>query len=229
MNKQYSTSLSLSRPKVHLRTTTRYLRPRLNRPQPSQRQNVVSNHRRNVEAFEQFLGWLGPDPEAAGQKYESIRHRLITMFRARRCLFAEDLADVTIERVAHKLDDLSTRFTGDPARYFFGVAKKIYLEHQQAISAAARLRSEFSPPAQTDDDELEDRLKQLDEALATIPSSDRELILGYYTGTGPNKISHRRALAEQIGIRPNALRLRVFRIRKEIKNYMLRSNVRCAA
>lgn len=227
MNKQYSTSVSLSGPKVH-RRTTRYLRPRLNRPQPSPHQNVVSNHRHNVEAFEQFLGWLGPDPEAAGQKYESIRHRLITMFRARRCLFAEDLADVTIERVARKLDGLSTRFTGDPARYFFGVARKIYLEHQHAITAAARLRSDFSPPAEMDD-ELEDRLKQLDEALARIPSSDRELILGYYTGTGHNKIRHRRALAEQIGIRPNALRLRVFRIRKEIKNYMLRSNVRCAA
>ncbi|HEX5602167.1 MAG TPA: hypothetical protein VFX63_06430 [Pyrinomonadaceae bacterium] len=225
MNKQYGTSLSLTGPKVHLRTT-RYRRPRLNRPQ---RQNVVSTNRLNVEAFEQFLGWLGPDPEAAGRKYESIRHRLITMFRARRCIFAEDLADVTIERVARKLDVLSTRFTGDPARYFFGVAKKIYLEHQQAITAAARLRSEFSPPAQTEDHDLEDRLKQLDEALATIPSSDRELILGYYTGTGHNKISHRRALAEKIGIRPNALRLRVFRIRREIKNYMLRSNVRCAA
>ena len=78
MNTQYSTSLSLSGPKVHLRTM-RYRRPRLNRPQPSQRQNVVSNQRLNVEAFEQFLRWLGPDPEAAGQKYESIRHRLITM------------------------------------------------------------------------------------------------------------------------------------------------------
>jgi hypothetical protein len=63
-------------------------------------------------------------------------------------------------------------------------------------------------------------LKQLDEALSLIPESDRELILKYYTGSGRNKINHRRALAEQFGLRPNALRLRVFRIRREIKDYM---------
>ncbi len=67
-------------------------------------------------------------------------------------------------------------------------------------------------------------LQQLDEALSTIPESDRELILGYYSGTGKSKIKHRQALAEQFCIRPNALRLRVFRIKREIKNYMLRTN-----
>ncbi|HSE19931.1 MAG TPA: hypothetical protein VLB46_22915 [Pyrinomonadaceae bacterium] len=149
------------------------------------------------------------------------------MFRARRCVFAEDLADATIERVSRKIGELTTEFTGDPARYFFGVAKKIYLEYQHEITTVS-LRYESSLPAKTDD-ELEDRLKQLDEALETIPSSDRELILGYYTGSGPNKISQRRALAKKVGIGPNALRLRVFRIRKEIKNYMLQSNAECAA
>jgi hypothetical protein len=54
-----------------------------------------------------------------------------------------------------------------------------------------------------------------------IPKSDRELILTYYTGTGKNKIKHRQALARQSGLGLNALRLRVFRIRREIKNQML--------
>ncbi|HEV7397600.1 MAG TPA: hypothetical protein VGN86_13910, partial [Pyrinomonadaceae bacterium] len=54
---------------------------------------------------------------------------------------------------------------------------------------------------------------------------DRELILTYYTGSGRNKINHRRVLAEQFGLRPNALRLRVFRIRREIRDYMSRSRL----
>jgi len=216
MNKQCRTTVSFS--------PTRYRQSRLNRhARPSRRQNTVSNYRLNAEVFEQFLGWLGPDPETAGRKYESIRQRLIMMFRARRCVFAEDLADATFERVARKLDDLTAGFTGDPARYFYGVAKKIFLEYQHEVTAV-RSWSESPLPVKTDDAELENRLEQLDEALETIPSSDRELILRYYTGTGHSKITHRRALAEQIGIRPNALRLRVFRIRKEIKNYMLQSN-----
>jgi DNA-directed RNA polymerase specialized sigma24 family protein len=176
----------------------------------------------NAAAFERFLGWLGPDPETAGQKYEVIRGRLIMMFRARRCVFAEDLADATFERVARKLTQLSTEFTGDPARYFYGVAKKIYMEYQHEITTV-RYRSQISlpTPANACDPDLEHMLKQLDEALNTIPTSDRELILKYYTGTGRNKIDHRRALAEQFGMGLNALRLRVFRIRREIRDYIL--------
>src|SRR5262245_29074518 len=62
--------------------------------------------RLNAANFERLLYWLGPDPHSAGRKYESIRARLIVMFRARRCVFAEDLADITFERVAHKLANL---------------------------------------------------------------------------------------------------------------------------
>ena len=173
----------------------------------------------NAAAFEQLLFWLGPDPESAGRKYELIRGRLIMMFRARRCVFAEDLADTTFERVARKLTDLTTEFTGDPARYFYGVAKKVFLEYQHELMTK-RKRNCCLSPASAEDEDLENMLKQLDDALSAIPKSDRELILTYYTDSGRNKINHRRALARQFGVGPNALRLRVFRIRREIKNYI---------
>lgn len=205
MNPQYSPAISLTHSNV--------ARP----PQRTQ----MSDSRINAAAFERFLGWLGPDPETAGEKYEVIRGRLIMMFRARQCVFAEDLADATFERVARKLTQLSTEFTGDPVRYFYGVAKKIYLEYQHEITAVGRSPISLPTPANAYDPDLEDMLKQLDEALNTIPTSDRELILKYYTGTGRNKIDHRRALAEQFGMGLNALRLRVFRIRREIKDYIL--------
>lgn len=185
----------------------------------------MNNQRLSVAGFERFLCWLGPDPETAGKKYESIRSRLIVMFRARRCVFAEDLADATFERVARKLAQL-TNYTGDPARYFYGVAKRIYLEHQQEFRTA-RCRFESTPLTTQDDQDWERQLTHLDEALSTISNSDRDLILRYYTGDGQSKIKERRALAEQFGIAPNALRLRVFRIRREIRNHMLRSNANC--
>jgi DNA-directed RNA polymerase specialized sigma24 family protein len=175
----------------------------------------------NAATFERFLSWLGPDPESAGRKYELIRGRLIMMFRARRCAFAEDLADTTFERVARKLTDLTTEFTGDPARYFYGVAKKVFLEYQHELITRRKRAGCFLPPASAEDQNLENMLEQLDDALSAIPKSDRELILTYYKDSGRNKINHRRALARQFGVGPNALRLRVFRIRKEIKSYML--------
>ena len=194
MSTQYSSAVSLAGAKVH-------------------------DGRANAAAFERFLCWLGPDPESAGRKYELIRGRLIMMFRARRCVFAEDLADTTFERVARKLADISNEFTGDPARYFYGVAKKVYLEYQKEIMAK-RKKAGYSLPQGDEDEDLERMLKQLDEALNALPKSDRELILTYYTGTGKNKIKQRQELAKQSGLGPNALRIRVFRIRREIKNQM---------
>jgi RNA polymerase sigma factor (sigma-70 family) len=171
--------------------------------------------------FERFLCWLGPDAESAARKYESIRNRLIVMFSARQCVFAEDLADATFERVTRKLADL-TEYTGDPRRYFYGVAKKIYLEYQHE-RAAVRQRFESSPQTNSEDEYQEHLLKQLDDVLNILSSADRELILRYYTGEGKEKINERRLLGQQFGLGPNALRLRVFRIRREIRNRMLLS------
>lgn len=216
------TVISLSNSKVHL-SPERYRRYKSRRERRSSPSSHISSAGwSSGAAFERFMRWLGPDEELAGQKYESIRTRLIAMFKARRCVFAEDLADATIERVARKLSDLTFRFTGDPALYFYGVAKKIYLEYQRKIMVEHR-GSASSPSRDPIDPDLENMLSQLDEALSTIPKSDRELILRYYSGSAKNKINHRRTLAQQLGISTNTLRLRVFRIRKEIKTYMLRS------
>jgi hypothetical protein len=181
---------------------------------PEPYHQISSDSWASAAAFERFLNWLGPDEEKAGLQYESIRSRLIMMFKARRCVFAEDLADATIERVARKLSDLTFRFYGDPALYFYGVAKKIYLEYQRKIIADYR-RVAFSPSMDPVNPDLENMLNQLDEALSTIPKFDRDLILRYYGGSGKNKVNHRRALAQQLGIGLNTLRLRVFRIRRK--------------
>lgn len=217
MSTQYTDAISLTASKGHDPTTQRG--PSFAAQPPPHKQMLVDS-RVNAVAFERFLCWLGPDPESAGRKYELIRGRLIMMFRARRCVFAEDLADTTFERVARKLTDL-TEFTGDPARYFYGVAKKVYLEYQNELMNHRRYM--YPLPTSTEDQDVEKMLKQLEDALNAIPKSDRELILTYYSDNGRNRIIRRRALAEQFGLGLNALRLRVFRIRKEIKNYMLRS------
>src|SRR5256885_10310944 len=104
------------------------------------------------ESFEALLAWLDADPEAAARKYEQIRTRLIKIFVCRGCSEPEDLADETIDRVARRVPDIEPTFTGEPARYFYGVANKIHLEY---------LRRKPPPPlptpAPSDDDEDQDQ------------------------------------------------------------------------
>ena len=63
-------------------------------------------------------------------------------------------------------------------------------------------------------------LQYLDNALGQLEQTDRELILDYYRGDGRNKIEYRKAMARRLGVGPNALRLRVYRIRAQLRNHL---------
>ena len=80
------------------------------------------------EDFEKLWRWLDPDRDKAGEKYERIRRRLIAVFASRGCCDTEDLADKTINVVTSKIDWLVENYVGDPAPYFYAVAKNIFLE-----------------------------------------------------------------------------------------------------
>lgn len=171
-------------------------------------------------AFDRFLCWLDPDREAAGQKYESIRHGLILMFRRRGCGCAEDLTDATFNRVVSRLPSVSARYSGDPVPYFYGVAKRIYLEYLRRNTARFIPLDAISVCVVDREDDLQQMFERLDSALSKLDESDRNLILTYYSGTGRTTINGRKGMADQFGLKPNTLRIRVFRIRARIKKHI---------
>lgn len=164
------------------------------------------------ESFEALLAWLDPNRELAGQKYEEIRTRLIRIFSCRGCYEPEDLADETINRVTNKLKAIESTFTGDRARYFYGVANKVHLEY---------LRRKPPPPLPTatiTSVETEREYQCLDRCVSKLTAENRELVLGYYQEEKRAKIEHRRQLAARLGIALNALRIRAHRIRTSLQD-----------
>ena len=166
------------------------------------------------EAFDALLKWLDSDREQAAMKYEDIRKRLIKIFTGRGCVGAEDLADETINRVISKLGDLGTDFEGDRGRYFFGVANKVYLEFRRKKQPHP---PQFSPP---DSNQIELEFRCLEHCIETLSEADRYLLLQYYGAEGGAKVEHRKRLAEELGIAPNALRIRAYRIRVCLQDCM---------
>jgi DNA-directed RNA polymerase specialized sigma24 family protein len=163
------------------------------------------------EAFDALLAWLDPDRELAAQKYESIRTRLIKIFACRGCAEAEDLADETINRVTNKLPEIQGTFVGEPARFFYGVANKIQLEHSRPQRTIP-----ITPPTDNDEDsELE--YQCLDRCMEKLSSENRQLVLSYYQEEKHAKIEHRKRLATSLGIALNALRIRAHRIRASLQ------------
>ena len=163
------------------------------------------------ESFNALLDWLDSDREQAGIRYEEIRRSLIRIFINRGCDEAEDLADETINRVVSKLDEIKKEFTGDPARYFYGVASKVLLEYQRRKPPPPTR----SPPDDSKRVELEYRC--LENCIGRLSEENRELLLLYYQAEGREKIEQRKLLAKKLGIAPNALRIRAFRIRSALQ------------
>jgi DNA-directed RNA polymerase specialized sigma24 family protein len=162
------------------------------------------------EAFDALLDWLDSDRELAGIQYEQIRSRLIKIFTGRGCIDPEELADETINRVTSKLNEIQSEFTGHRARYFFGVANKVYLEYLRRKQPPPPL-----PPPDSGRAELEYRC--LERCIERLSEEDRALLLKDYGAKGRTQAERRKALAEELGISLNALRIRVFRIRAALK------------
>lgn len=167
------------------------------------------------EAFAKFLLWLNPNPDQAGEKYEDIRHRLIKIFACRGCDCSEDLADETINRVIGKAPEIAESYEGDPALYFYGVARYVHHEY-------LRQKPVPQPPPQEDEPSTtEEEYECLEQCMDNLPKRSKELFLQYSLEEKGAKIKHRRRLAQQLNIPLNALRIRICRIRMNLEMCVL--------
>ena len=169
------------------------------------------------ESFEALLSWLNPDPDIAGQKYETIRVGLIRVFVSQGFNDAEDLADLTINRVISRLSDIRVGYVGEPATYFHGVARKIILEARRRKEIATSELPERLSQIINTSDEYECLLK----CLKLLSREKRELILDYHLYEGQDKITQHRLQAEERGITEGALRVQAHRIRLILEKCVL--------
>jgi len=161
--------------------------------------------------FDRLLAWLDPNPERAGELYESIRWRLIAILASRGCRIPEELADETIDRVARRVTDISDSYVGDRAIYFLGVMNNVHHEYLK--------RPRLPQLVQTNDDAevKEQTFLCLDNCLARLSPHAREIIEQYYAEEKRAKINLRKRIAAALGISQSNLRLRALRIRAKLQ------------
>jgi RNA polymerase sigma factor (sigma-70 family) len=173
------------------------------------------------EAFDELLAWLNPDREQAASMYEDIRNRLIRILMHRGCNVAEELADKAINQVARKVGEVKSYYVGDPAFYFYGVARNVlsdYLKvHREEVDVELESLS-VAPPEEPDDSEAEHEC--LEKCLGELTPQNRDLILEYYREKEGAKIEHHKDMARRLGISLNALRILMCRIRAGLKKCM---------
>jgi RNA polymerase sigma factor (sigma-70 family) len=169
------------------------------------------------EAFEKLLARLDADRERAGERYETLRRKLMKFFEWRGIGSPEEHADETINRIARRIAE------GEEIRdfhnYCYGVARMRLREALREQERERAMRDRIPPPpnASEESSEMESRVLCLDECLGRIPAESQELILGYYQLEKHAKIESRRELAGRFGIPLNALRIRAHRIRAKLE------------
>ncbi len=168
------------------------------------------------EDFERLLAWLDEDRERAGATYEKIRWRLITIFAARSCHVPEELADVTIDRVARRVSDIQATYIGDKILYFLGVANNVHHEYlkRPAASGSAPELNETADDGFADTEQKHDCLES---CINNLPEDSGHLIRRYYAADRQAKIDLRKQLADELSINVNTLRARALRIREKLQ------------
>ena len=168
-------------------------------------------------AFARLLEALDPDPESAGRRYEDLRRALQRFFEWRGAWDADESADVTLDRVARKIE------AGEPvqsvAAYARGVARLVLREDLKRARRRGvpvhegHAHTTFEPEAlRADDADL-----CLERCLAELGPASRELLVRYYEEGGSARIGSRRALADELGIPASAVRSRVQRLRDRLE------------
>ena len=146
-------------------------------------------------SFTDLLQWLDSDRERAAEKYETIRNRLIKMFASRGFDNPEQLTDTTFDRVASKAAQLIETYGGDPAIYFYGVARAVMM-------GAKRPVHDLMPAAIVGSQNVSDQTYDcLERCLEQLSETNRDLILQYYASENQSKVAKRVELAQSLGLR----------------------------
>ena len=171
------------------------------------------------ESLIKLLERLDVDRDQAGVRYEALRRTLTRFFEWRGAPFPEEHADVTFDRVARKLDEgVEVKNIGG---YCYEVARLVFLEASKGKDRRHVQLEEIhlEQPARPADEaaEKEARLTCLESCLDGLSAESRVLIIEYYQDEKRGRIDRRKALADRLGLRRDALANRAQRLRDKLQ------------
>ena len=182
------------------------------------------------EAFDVFLGRLDRDRDRAGEKYESIRLKLMRYFLWCGVVSPDVETDETINRVARKIQEGEN--ISNLNAYIYGVAKNVYSEWLKKQSRNQQMSEDENqieaPEPEEEDPDAVQRRTCLDSCLQNLAEQSRVVIIEYYHFEKKDKSKHRKELASKQGVTPNALRINVHRIRLNLEACVRECLGRCA-
>lgn len=162
------------------------------------------------------LALLAGESAGAEEQFRQLRAKLLRFFEWNHCQSPEDLAHETICRALRRFSEGQALTAENPHSYFFGIAKNLLREEwKRPASDPIHLPDDFEGEGKPLDSRtlypVEQRIL-LGQSLRRLPPEESDLIMRYFT-EGPDR------LCAQTGVSPNAMRIRVHRIRKKLEQF----------
>lgn len=181
----------------------------------------------STDTFHNLFALLSDDPREALQLYQWIYRDLLIFFAGRNADDADDLASETIKRVLESLArGKSVVFPrGGEKAYFFGFAKLVLLEFYRKKPSLTSI-DEMADQIPADDPRApgivtrihkQREIRCVRACFTQLPKAEQELLAAYYAESSEEALkASRKQLARQLGITPNALKLRIARLRNKL-------------
>ena len=155
--------------------------------------------------YDQIFEVLEPHSTSTESAFLQCRFKLIKFFSWRHCEDPANLADETIVRLLKNVDQGQLVLFDKPYSYVYAIAVNVFREYQRAIKKRPSLVAQVAPPStpeQTDD------CREL--CLKQLSAPKLQLLSRYY-------LTDRENLTGQLQLSPNALRLKIYRIKQELR------------
>lgn len=159
--------------------------------------------------FDELFKMLEPEAASMESRFSQCRRKLFKFFVWRRCEDPESLADETIVRLLKNVNNGQQISSQRPYSYVYGIASNVFQEY---------LRVRRKNVVVTDLSHVADRAFTPDEdgcgplCLKKLDPEKRELLVHYYLDN-----EDRDKIAEEQVSSINALRLKIHRIKQELR------------
>ena len=174
----------------------------------------------NREVLDKVLCLLDPDKEQAALEYARLHERLTRFFEWNNANDPRALADEALDRLGRRgLSADAETGVRSASSFALGIARYLLQEERRRQSRDAEARRSWAAATgESSSAELEKMDEAMQRSLAKMKPDNRKLLEAYYRHTASQKIKAHRNLASQYGLSLNALRNRVFRLRKELES-----------
>ncbi|HST23830.1 MAG TPA: hypothetical protein VLR90_22165 [Blastocatellia bacterium] len=164
---------------------------------------------KNQQAFEALLLRLEPGCSDHEKRYKQLRLKMVKFFAWKRTEDPDGLADETISRAVKNLSEGEEIRADNPYSYIYAIAKHVFMEYLREKKKREIIVSDLTDHLRNYPEESQDCRKQ---CLQKLSGDKLSLLQKYYMNEEPREM-----LAQSLKISLNALRLKVHRLKQELR------------